>query len=61
MFEPELFRKQMYCIIESTRDIVGIFQRPPQSFGAPTIFLINLKFTCLGSENVSNYYYEKLT
>jgi len=34
MFEPELFRKQMYCIEESTCDIVGTFQRPPQSFGA---------------------------
>jgi len=25
MFKPEVFRKQMYCIEESTCDIVGIF------------------------------------
>jgi len=35
MFEPELFLKQIYCIEESTRDIVGTFRRPPQSFEAP--------------------------
>jgi len=35
MFEPEVFRKQMYCIEESTCDIVGMFQRPQQSFGVP--------------------------
>jgi len=34
MFEFEVFRKQMYCIEESTCDIVGSFWRPPQSFGA---------------------------
>ena len=28
MFEPEVFRKQMYCIEESTSDIIGTFQRP---------------------------------
>ena len=28
MFEPEIFRKQMYCIEESTSDIVGTFRRP---------------------------------
>jgi len=28
MFEPEVFRKQMYCIEESTCDIVGPFRRP---------------------------------
>jgi len=30
MFEPEVFRKQMYCIEESTCDIVVTFLRPPQ-------------------------------
>jgi len=29
IFEPEVFRKQMYCIEESTCDLVGTFQRPP--------------------------------
>ena len=33
MFEPEVFRKYMYCIEESTCDIVGTFRRPPQCFG----------------------------
>jgi len=28
MFEPELFRQQMYCIEENTCDIVGTFRRP---------------------------------
>ena len=35
MFEPEVFRKQMHCIEESTRDIVGTPRRPLQSLGAP--------------------------
>jgi len=35
MFEPKVFQKQMYCIEESTCDIVGTFRRLPQSFGAP--------------------------
>jgi len=34
IFEPEVFRKQMYCIEGSTCDIVGTFRRPSQSFGA---------------------------
>ena len=34
MFEPELIRKQMYCIKESTCVIVGTFRRPPWRFGA---------------------------
>jgi len=34
MFEPEFFRKQMYCVVESTCDIVGTFRCPPLSFGA---------------------------
>jgi len=29
MLEPEVCRKQMYCIEESTCDNVGTFQRPP--------------------------------
>jgi len=35
MIESEVFRKQMYCIEESTCDIVGTFRPPPQPFGAP--------------------------
>jgi len=34
LFEPEIFWKQIYCIEECTCDIVGTFQRHPQSFGA---------------------------
>jgi len=30
MFEPEVFRKQMFSIEESTCDIVRIFRCPPQ-------------------------------
>jgi len=28
MFEPELFRKQIYCIEENTCNIFGTFRRP---------------------------------
>jgi len=34
MFEPEVFQKQIYCTEGSTRDIVGTFRHPWQSFGA---------------------------
>jgi len=34
MFKPEVFRKEMYRIEESTWDIVGNFRSHPQSFGA---------------------------
>ena len=34
IFETEVFRKQMYCIEESTGDIVRTFRRPPHQFGA---------------------------
>ena len=37
MFETEVFRKHMYCIEESTCDIVGTFRRPSQWFGAPIV------------------------
>jgi len=40
MFEPELFRKQMYSIEKSICDIVGTFRRPPQPpqwFDAPIV------------------------
>jgi len=30
MFEPEVFRKKMHCIEESTCDIVGTFRHPAQ-------------------------------
>jgi len=29
IFEPEVFQKPMYCIGESTCDIVGFFGAPP--------------------------------
>jgi len=32
-----VFRKQIYCIEESTRDILGTFRLPPLSFGAPIV------------------------
>ena len=35
ILEPEVFRKQMCCIEESTGDIAGIFRRPPRSDFAP--------------------------
>jgi len=37
IFEPGVFRKQMYCVNESTCDNVGTFRRLTQSFGAPTV------------------------
>jgi len=37
MFEPEVFRKQMYSIEENTCDIVGTFLRPTQESGAPAV------------------------
>jgi len=37
MFETEVFRKQMYCIEESTCDIVGTFRRLPQWFSVPIL------------------------
>jgi len=35
MFEPEVFRKQIYCIEESACDTVETFQRLAQWFGVP--------------------------
>jgi len=37
VFEPEVFRKQMYCIEERNCDIVGTFQHLSQSFGTPRV------------------------
>ena len=38
MFEPEVFlRKQMYCIEESTCDIVGTSQRPHSGLAPPAV------------------------
>ena len=34
VFEPKVFRKQMFCIEESTGDMVGTFRRP-RSDSAP--------------------------
>jgi len=41
MFETEVFRKQIYCVEESTCDIFGTFIRPPQRFGAPAVIWRN--------------------
>jgi len=35
MFEPEIFRNQMYCMEESTCDNVGTFRRPRSDSAAP--------------------------
>jgi len=37
MFEPEVFRKQIYGIKESSCNIFGTFRRPLQWFGAPIV------------------------
>jgi len=37
MFEPEVFRKQMYCIEKSTCDIVGTYWHSPQTFSTPIL------------------------
>ena len=37
MFEPEVLRKQMYYVEESTCDNVGTCRCPSQSFGTPTV------------------------
>jgi len=34
MFEPDIFRKHLYCIEKSTCDIIGTFRRP-RSDSAP--------------------------
>jgi len=39
-FEPEVFRKQIHCIEESTCYIVGSFRRSPQSFGASIVIRV---------------------
>ena len=39
MFEPDVFRKQMYFIKESTCDIVRTFPHPLWSFGTPTVIM----------------------
>jgi len=38
-FEPEVFRKQMYCFERSAHDIVVTFW-PPQLFGARESYLL---------------------
>jgi len=38
IFEPEVFRKQMYCVEECTCDIVGIFWRPSNHSAPPQYF-----------------------
>jgi len=35
MFEPEVFRKQMYSTEESACDMLETLRRPPQSFRRP--------------------------
>jgi len=38
MFEAQLFRKQIYCIEESTCDIFGTFQRPSSDSAPGELF-----------------------
>jgi len=40
IFEPEVFRKQMYCIEECTCDIVRIFWRPSNHSAHPQYFSV---------------------
>jgi len=35
MFEPEVFRKEIYCVEERTCKIVGTIRGHQQTFGAP--------------------------
>jgi len=37
MFESEVFRKEIYCIEESTFEIVRTFRRSQQTFGASAV------------------------
>jgi len=37
MFEPEVFRKQMYCIQESACDVVETFWRPHKHSVPPAV------------------------
>ena len=46
MFEPEIIRKQIYCIEESTCDTVVAFRRHPQWFGARAIVPLSLRRPC---------------
>ena len=39
MFEPEVFRKQMFCIEESICDICVTFRRPPHQLRTQKIFM----------------------
>jgi len=69
LFEPEVFQKQMYCIEQSTCDIVGTFLVPTaQWFGAPilihargivTPFLPSLRPRCMETESKYIYYLYK--
>jgi len=49
MFEPAVFRKQVYSIEESTCDIAGTLRRPPQSFGNEYVFHVGLHVTAQSS------------
>jgi len=54
MFEPEDFRKQMYCIEESTCDIVCTFGgladiRRPHSDSAPVLVLVRCRVCKMGA------------
>jgi len=46
MFETEVFRKQIFCMEESTCDIVGTFRRSPQWFGGPLLPHIGARGNC---------------
>jgi len=60
MFEPEVFRKQMYCIEESTCDIVGTFRRPGHCARLVTP-LQPASVTLQGRKSRLKAYYSRLT
>ena len=58
MFEPEVFRKQVYCAEESTYDIVGAFPRPrsdsaPKELCPPSLRpWVALLFACVNQRSL---------
>jgi len=60
IFEPEVFRKQTYCIEESTSDIDGTYRRPAQSFGVPIVLRRPGNCAPLASLLLPPYWLQKL-
>jgi len=54
MFEPEVYRKQMYCIEEITCVIVGTFRRPGNCASlAPTRYAPDRNSTIMSKANIT--------